>query len=105
MLQSPYLAMPQANLLGGASASAQHDEVAPVAGAVDGQSLAVDAVDRRQVLGARQAVLGVGDSPHAVVGALELTPVARAAAEVRSQPRVALGHHVLCPDVPFKRVL
>ena len=100
MSQSPYLATAQRKRCSGSSVTARERHVGAVAGAEDGQALAVDPVERAQVVGGGQAVLRVVDAPHAVVEALVVAPVAGRAAEVERQPRVALVDEVLGVAVP-----
>ena len=79
----------------------QQRQVRAVAGAEDADPRRVDPAERAQVVVGSEAVLGVVDAPHSVVGPLEVPAVGRAAAEVEREPGVALVDEVLGDAVPF----
>ena len=82
----------------------QQRHVRAVAGAEDAEPLAVDPVERAQVVRRGEAVLRVAHSPVAVVLPFEVAAVAGRAAEVDGEPRVAHVHEVLRVAVPFVAV-
>ena len=61
----------------------------------------VDPAERGEVVVGGEAVVRVGDTPHAMVRALELAAVGGAAAEVDGEPGVALVDEVLGDAVPL----
>src|SRR5215210_4244586 len=78
--------------------------VGPVARAEDAEPLAVDPVERPQVVRRGQAVLRVVHAPDAVAQPPEVAAVPRGPAEVDREPGVALVHEVLRLAVPLVRV-
>ena len=81
--------------LAGRVADRRHAQAAAVAGAGDADVRAIDPVLRAQPVGAGDCVLEIAVTPVAVVQILKLLAVARAAADVWLQHRVAVLGQVL----------
>ena len=104
MSQSPYLRHGAAEAMLRIVRDREQRHVRAVARTEDAEPVAVDPVERAEVVGGGEAVLRVAHAPVAVVEPLEVAAVPGRAAEVDRQPRVALVDEVLRVPVPLVAV-